>query len=198
MQHDLPFRLAMLAIFAGTMSIAIYHRLQAARSGERFDRRQEGLTLAVALRIAGLVLWLATFAWLAWPPLVSWAAVPLNPWIRWSGACLGGIGVVLTYATLTSLGKNLTDTVATRNEATLITRGPYRYVRHPFYVTAAVLMLAAAALSANLLIAVAGLVVIALLVLRTPLEEQKLIEKFGDDYRNYMMATGRFIPRLRS
>jgi protein-S-isoprenylcysteine O-methyltransferase Ste14 len=28
-------------------------------------------------------------------------------------------------------------------------------------------------------------------------EEQLLISHFGNDYRNYMMKTGRFIPKLR-
>ncbi len=198
MHHDVPFRLALLVMFAAAMSIGVYHRIQAAKSGEKFDRRQEGLWLAVTLRLAGLVLWLSAFAYLVWPPLVNWASVPLIPEIRWSGAFCGVAGVWLMYATLTSLGKNLTDTVATRADATLVTRGPYRYVRHPFYVTAALLMLAAGLLSANVLIVAAGLVVIVMLALRTPIEEQKLIEKFGDDYRSYMVTTGRFIPRFPS
>jgi protein-S-isoprenylcysteine O-methyltransferase Ste14 len=33
---------------------------------------------------------------------------------------------------------------------------------------------------------------------RTPKEEANLIEKFGDEYRDYMKRTGRFLPRLRS
>jgi len=198
MQQDVPFRLALLVMFAGAVSIGVYHRLQAAKTGEKFDRRQEGVWLAVMLRLAGLVLWLATFAYLVWPPAVGWASWPLPVWLRWSGAGFGFAGVALMYATLTSLGKNLTDTVSTRADATLVTRGPYRYVRHPFYVTAALLMLAATLLSANVLIAVSGLVVIVLLVLRTPLEEQKLIEKFGDDYRGYIATTGRFFPRIGS
>jgi protein-S-isoprenylcysteine O-methyltransferase Ste14 len=38
--------------------------------------------------------------------------------------------------------------------------------------------------------------VIALLAARTPREEEKLIEKFGDQYRAYMSRTGRFLPRI--
>lgn len=198
MQQDVPFRLALLLIFASTMSIGVYHRIQARRSGEQFDRRLEGVWLAVALRLTGAVTWLAAIAWIAWPPLVDWSSVELPPWARWIGVPMGAIGVALMYATLTNLGKNLTDTVSTRDAATLVTRGPYRYVRHPFYVTAALLMFAAALLSANLLIAGAGLAVIVLLVARIPREEQKLIEKFGDAYRSYMVTTGRFFPRLPS
>ncbi len=95
-----------------------------------------------------------------------------------------------------SLGKNLTDTVVTRSEATLVTNGPYRWVRHPFYVTAALLMASVTLLSANWLIGLSSFVVMALLIARTPNEERKLIEKFGDEYRKYIATTGRFIPRI--
>ena len=100
------------------------------------------------------------------------------------------------YWTLTSLGKNLTDTVVTRAAARLVTWGPYRWVRHPYYATAALLILAATLLSANALIGLFGLAVMVLLVLRTPLEERRLVERFGPSYRDYCLQTGRFLPRL--
>ena len=34
------------------------------------------------------------------------------------------------------------------------------------------------------------------ILMRTPLEEQMLIEAFGDDYRAYMKHTGRYFPRI--
>lgn len=77
-----------------------------------------------------------------------------------------------------------------------MTHGPYRWVRHPFYVTAAVLMASVTLLSANWLIGVSSFVVMALLIARTPNEERELIEKFGDEYRKYIATTGRFIPRI--
>jgi protein-S-isoprenylcysteine O-methyltransferase Ste14 len=100
------------------------------------------------------------------------------------------------YWTLSNLGKNLTDTVVTRAEATLVTDGPYRWVRHPFYVTAALLMASVTLLTANWLIGLSSIVVLALLAIRTPKEEQMLIERFGQQYRDYMAKTGRFIPRI--
>jgi len=51
--------------------------------------------------------------------------------------------------------------------------------------------------SAVLLAMVIG-IVLGLLAVRTPKEEQMLIEKFGDDYRDYMATTGRFVPKRRS
>jgi len=194
--NDEPFyRLALLAVFAGVTPIGVYHRRQAARSGERFSRRDEGLLLAVTLRLAGLILWLAAVAYLIWPRTIAWASVPLPESVRYSGIAFGLLGVGMMYWTLTNLGKNLTDTVATRREATLITRGPYAWVRHPFYITAAILIVAATLLSANLLIGITGAIVLLLLALRTPKEEEKLLEKFGESYREYCRTTGRFVPR---
>jgi protein-S-isoprenylcysteine O-methyltransferase Ste14 len=100
------------------------------------------------------------------------------------------------YWTLSSLGKNLTDTVVTRAEATLVTHGPYRWVRHPFYSTAALLMASVTVMTANRLVGLNSLVVLALLAVRTPKEEQMLIERFGQRYRDYMAKTGRFVPRM--
>jgi protein-S-isoprenylcysteine O-methyltransferase Ste14 len=185
----------MLVMFLGAMAIGVYHRWQA-RTSEKFDRRQEGVLVAVALRLAGLCIWAGALLYLIYPRAIHWAGVPLANWLRWSGAIFAAAGIGMMYWTLTNLGKNLTDTVETRREATLVTSGPYRYVRHPFYVAAALLMLAAALFSANWFIAASGLAVIALLAARTPKEEEKLVEKFGDEYRAYMARTGRFVPRF--
>jgi protein-S-isoprenylcysteine O-methyltransferase Ste14 len=51
-------------------------------------------------------------------------------------------------------------------------------------------------LTASLLICVGSLMVLSLLAIRTPKEERLLIERFGDEYRNYMKTTGKFIPRF--
>jgi protein-S-isoprenylcysteine O-methyltransferase Ste14 len=36
-----------------------------------------------------------------------------------------------------------------------------------------------------------------MIVVRTSIEEQVLIQRFGDEYLKYMRRTGRFLPRLR-
>jgi protein-S-isoprenylcysteine O-methyltransferase Ste14 len=37
-----------------------------------------------------------------------------------------------------------------------------------------------------------------ILMMRTPIEEQHLVDRFGDDYRQYMARTGRYLPSNRS
>jgi len=34
------------------------------------------------------------------------------------------------------------------------------------------------------------------LMARTPIEEAHLVERFGDEYRQYMQRTGRYFPKL--
>ena len=62
----------------------------------------------------------------------------------------------LLFWTFHSLGKNLTDTVVTRREHTLVTHGPYRWVRHPFYDVVLLWGLSMSLLTANWLMALLG------------------------------------------
>ena len=115
--------------------------------------------------------------------------------MRWLGAPLALGGAALFGATLRTLGPNLTDTVVTRKAHTLVTAGPYRWVRHPFYLSALLGGLGTALLSASLLILCATLLVYALLVLRTPIEERHLAERFGEPYEEYRRQVPAFWPR---
>lgn len=41
-----------------------------------------------------------------------------------------------------------------------------------------------------------SLLVLGMLAVRTPKEEQMLIDRFGQQYRDYMAKTGRFFPLI--
>jgi protein-S-isoprenylcysteine O-methyltransferase Ste14 len=195
MSNDHTFRLILLAGFVLVVPIGVWHRLRA-RTNEKLDRRQEGLFVLIALRLTGLAGMTGFIAYLINPACMAWAAVPLPAWLRWAGVGFGLIAGLLLVWTFRSLGRNLTDTVVTRKEHTLVITGPYRWVRHPLYTSAALATLANSLAAANWFFFVAGCLMLLLLVIRTRNEEQNLIARFGDDYRNYMQRTGRFVPRL--
>lgn len=195
MHDDQFFRLIMLAGFVILLPIGIFHRLKA-RTGEKLDRRQEGFFILVTLRLAGITGMLGVPAYLINPAWLAWAAMPLPNWLRWMGAGIGVIGELMFIWTLRNLGRNLTDTVVTRQHHTLVTTGPYRWIRHPFYTSAALLIPASFLVAANWFFLAIGLAVFLLLAIRTRKEEENLIARFGDSYRNYMQRTGRFVPRL--
>jgi protein-S-isoprenylcysteine O-methyltransferase Ste14 len=195
MSDDQLFRLILLAGFVIFMPIGIYHRLKA-RTGEKLDRRQEGLFILVTLRLVGLAGASGLIAYLINPAYMAWAAVPLPVWLRWTGVGFALIAGLLLVWMFRTLGRNLTDTVVTRKQHTLVTTGPYRWVRHPLYSSAALMILGNSLAAANWFFFVAGCLMFLLLVIRTRKEEENLIVRFGDDYRNYMQRTGRFVPRL--
>jgi protein-S-isoprenylcysteine O-methyltransferase Ste14 len=197
MASEFYFRLALGIVILLTTAVTGFHRLKA-KSGEKISRQKEGYLFAIILRSTGLILFIVTLAYLVSPASVQWAMVAMPIPIRWCGAVAGLFSSVLMYWTLSNLGKNLTDTVVTRANATLVTSGPYRWVRHPFYVTTTLVMFSVFLLTANWLIGVGCLAVLLMLAIRTPKEEQVLIERFGQQYLDYMATTGRFIPRIKS
>ncbi len=181
-----------IAVFA---PVGIYHRLRS-HTDERLDRLQEGWPILLGLRLLALIFTVGLGAFLIEPGWMAWASFPLPKWARWCGAGLGFAAGVLLVWTFRSLGHNLTDTVVTRRNATLITHGPYRWVRHPFYLTLAVGVIGTTLITANAFLAIVGSATFLVIAARTSIEEQKLIERFGSEYRDYMRQTGRFLPRI--
>ena len=198
MNQEDTFRAVLIVVYLVVLPIAIYHRIKSQATGERLDRRQEGLFMLATLRPVGLILWLGLIAYMVDPSWMAWSSVPLPAWLRWTGAGVCALAAGLLFWTFRSLGKNLTDTVVTRREHTLVTSGPYRWVRHPFYDSVVLLVLASSLIAANWFLFAAGGLFFLLAIVRTRTEEEKLLARFGDSYRAYMERTGRFLPRMRA
>lgn len=196
MTGDETVRLVLFLIGLVFIPPAMYYRLRSF-TRERLDRWQEGAFILFGLRLAALVMFIGGILWMSIPAWMSWASIPLPMWLRWVGLVLATIGGCLVVWTFHNLGKNLTDTVVTRQEHSLITSGPYRWVRHPFYLAGALAALGVCLATANWFLAVFGAVILIFLYCRTRIEEEKLVARFGDEYRNYMQRVGRFLPRLR-
>ena len=198
MTSESTFRITAAVLFAVAMAVGGYHRRKAAREGGAVSRREEPRAIFFSLRASGAVMMLLLLAWLLRPEWLRWAMMPMPHLLRWAGAALAAAGIVFVYFVFRTLGSNLTDTVGTRPNHTLVTGGPYRWVRHPFYVTGLLVSVGLALLTALWVLPVLTAVALPLLVLRTPIEEAKLIERFGDEYRAYVARTGRYLPRLRA
>jgi protein-S-isoprenylcysteine O-methyltransferase Ste14 len=196
MNHDHIFRVVLIVVSVLVLPIGIYHRLQSQATGESLDRRQEGLFILATLRPLGVVFWLGLVAWMIDPGWMAWSSTSLPIWLRWAGVAIVIVASGLVVWTFRCLGKNLTDTVVTRREHTLVRDGPYRWVRHPFYDSGALFVVAASLIAANWFLLVTGAVVVALLIVRTRTEEENLVARFGDSYRAYIARTGRFFPRM--
>ena len=197
MGDDRTFRIILAVGVLIFLPIAIYRRVKSQATGERLDRRQEGWVVLLTLRPLGIATMAAVIAFVISPPSMAWSSVPLPAWMRWTGVGIGAIAGLLLTWTLSHLGVNLTDTVVTRKQHTLVTSGPYAWVRHPFYTSTALAVGANSLATANWFVFTTGALVFALLVIRCRREEANLIARFGEDYRAYARRTGRFLPRFR-
>src|SRR5262249_4189673 len=144
----------------------------------------------------GLAGWISLLIYIIDPAWMAWSSVLLPVWLRWVGVGVMAVSGCLAIWTFRHLGKNITDTVVTRKEHSLVTTGPYRWVRHPFYVAAATGFIAVSLMTASWFVAITGGLVLILLIIRTRKEEENLLQRFGDEYRNYMKQTRRFVPRI--
>ncbi len=128
---------------------------------------------------------------LHWPPMPGL----LCGQARWAWG-LATLALAITAAYIHSLYPERHDEPG--DFPRLLTEGPYRYVRHPFY-TCFIGMSFTVALWAC---SVPGLAfAAAMLPLWNALaakEEEELLRHWGDEYRRFMESRGRFLPRLRS
>ncbi len=196
MQDDQLFRAILTCGLAVVLPLGIYYRVRSQASGEKLDRRREGLIILLTLRPLALASMIGLLTFVASPSRMAWSALPLPLWLRWMGVGVGVVAACLLIWTFRSLGTNLTDTVVTRKDHALVTSGPYRVVRHPFYVASTLAIAANALVTANWFIGLTGGLVVVLLVIRTATEEAQLTKRFGDAYVTYIKRTGRFLPRI--
>lgn len=191
------FRILAAMILITGMSISSYYRRKADReSGEKLSRKADGNALMTIIRLGGLVLWLSPFVYLINPAWMAWSKIGLPEAVRWAGVGLGILCAAGIYWLFSSIGTGITPVSATRKEHKLVTNGIYRWVRHPLYTFGSSLFLAFGMMADNWFIILLGVLAFIVMAIRTPKEEANLIQKFGDEYREYMKRTGRFLPKL--
>jgi protein-S-isoprenylcysteine O-methyltransferase Ste14 len=195
--NETVFRiLAALILFTGA-GISIYYRRKADReSGERVSRSVDGKAMMYVIKIFGLFLWFSPWVYLINPQWMAWSKMGLPDVLRWLGVLYGVLTVLGIYWLFSNIGSGITPTSATRRQHTLVTSGPYRWVRHPLYTAGTSLFIAFGLMADNWFIILLGILAFIAMAIRTPQEEANLIEKFGDEYRDYMKRTGAFLPKI--
>ncbi|MBU0766831.1 isoprenylcysteine carboxylmethyltransferase family protein [Patescibacteria group bacterium] len=94
------------------------------------------------------------------------------------------------------LGHNWANQIKIYNEHTLITDGPYHFVRHPLYASLIWMCFAGSMIYSNWLVAIFTLIVfIPMMIYRAKKEERMLTVRFNE-YQEYKEKTGMFLPRI--
>jgi protein-S-isoprenylcysteine O-methyltransferase Ste14 len=112
-------------------------------------------------------------------------------------------GLVIVFAGLAfsiwarfTLGSSWSAEPSIRHDHELILRGPYRLVRHPIYTGILTAMLGSA-LQLGLLRSLLGFIVcVAALLIKLSVEEQLMVQQFGNRYLEYSAQVRRLVPFL--
>jgi protein-S-isoprenylcysteine O-methyltransferase Ste14 len=181
------------------LSFALHRGYYVRKYGEEqntLKKREEGLASKIA-GMLGLLGFVAVLLYAIHPAWLSFASLPLPLWLSWAGVIMALLGFALLQWAQHTLGKNWSDTPRMIKEQSLITSGPYRFVRHPIYTAFLLILGSTLFISANWLIGLAWIGMTLLEVAsRIGFEENLMLEYFGDQYREYMKRTGRLLPKL--
>ncbi len=115
--------------------------------------------------------------------------------VAMSGLGIILIGMFIRFIAIFSLGKSFTVDISTQENQVLKTRGLFRFVRHPSYL-GGLISFVGLGLSFNNILSffVLMIPIVSAFLYRIKIEEQVLIDKFGDEYIEYMKNTKKLIP----
>jgi len=119
---------------------------------------------------------------------------PIYPFfISMSGLVFGFIGAAFSIWSLSYLKRSFGLRAAVRE---LVTRGPYKVVRHPLYFGEILHILGLAILSAKPVALALFIVAVMMQIVRARVEEKKFLNTLPE-YETYMRSTGFLWPRFK-
>ena len=193
--YEAQFKLALVALLLGDAGVRLYYQRGCRgfkRAVVKHERREKFLYYLVGMGLIPIFFYLLT----SW---INTFRLPFPAGIRWLGAGLIFAGDLLFIWSHKALGSNWSPILEIRKGHTLVTDGPYRFIRHPMYAAIFLIGIGVSLLSANWIVALSYMMPTASLYLvRVSDEEEMMIGQFGDEYREYMRRTGRLTPKLRT
>lgn len=146
------------------------------------------------VKLVKLMILVAIVAQTVLPDFLPISDEPLT--IRLVGVCIFTLGLMTAISARLQLGNNWSDIEDGKiaDEHAVVSRGIYRYIRHPIY-TGDILLLLGLELCLNSWLVLGLLLLVPVVAVQTIKEEQKLIRALPD-YADYMRRTKRFIPFL--
>lgn len=176
-----------LAVLTGLMTVAALFTKANLSSGEREDRGNRWVVIALgALCVASAVV----------PAYCDRIGFWTNGGeaVRWVGIALYAGGGLLRLWPVFVLGPRFSGVVAIQPGHKLVTGGIYRVIRHPSYLGLIVLMVGWGLAFRSVIGVLLALAMVPVLVARIEAEERLLAGQFGEEYEAFRRRTARLIP----
>lgn len=137
------------------------------------------------------------------PSWIMFLSIPLPDLFRLFMAGVSALSIPFVLWSYQTLGRNWVHALdpsqfLRKRDDKLVTTGPYKYVRNPNYLGSFKFIITLALVASNLLILIPALVLIAIIYMQIGKEEQMLLNRFGDKYREYMKRTPRMIQSSKN
>ena len=200
MADELIFRVLFIFLYGLFLIPRGYYRFVRPRQkkeepGET-DRASVGriqivLTLIILGGLISSVLYIVGLPWMDWFQILQYPIL-----LRVAGAILVLIMIPLLAWIHRELDRQYSAVLEIKSDHQLITTGPYERVRHPMYTVLILFFFGLSLVSANLIVIVFAVLLMLAFPFWIRVEEEKMIETFGEEYIEYMKRTGRFFPRI--
>lgn len=110
-----------------------------------------------------------------------------------------GLAVYLLFSwvqvwSFNSLGDSYSQDILIKKDHKLITKGPFRIIRHPQYLSQILFDLGGAAATLSFIVAPLAIIAIPFILMRAKIEEKLLAKHFGEEFTGYKKKSGFFIP----
>jgi protein-S-isoprenylcysteine O-methyltransferase Ste14 len=178
-----------LDIIVSVVSLAVVAQYSWALKAHFNSPKMPAGTVMISVVVAATTLLYIALLW----------AGPQPPAATLVGLILQGFSLWLFWAAIrASRAARLKMAFDVQNPHALVTEGPYRYLRHPFYTSYLIFWIGLAIATWSLL-ALPSLCVIAAIYVAAALGEERKFARTGmsDEYAAYRQRTGFFWPRLR-
>jgi len=158
------------------------------------DIKEKGKSLDVAILIAGGIIWFSAFAVSVLDFIIIQGMDYRFDLVSLTGLILGLVGFAIRTQARRTLGKSWSPVVRILPEQKLITNGIYRHVRHPGYLGEVLAYFLVPVFFHSLYGFLITIFLIPLILYRIKIEEHMLIEKFGEEYREYAQNSKKLVP----
>ena len=191
---DSVFKLIYFILFVLITIVRTAHTTKYRKLEIEDDRKS--LIDVIMLALAGIAM-LLPLVYLFFP-FFDFADYYLPPWIGWLGVILFVSAIWMLWRSHVELGRNWTPTLGIRSDHQLVTDGIFKYMRHPMYAAHILWGIATVLMLHNWIAGCSMLFVFFIQYsLRVDIEEQMMLERFGEPYQSYMQRTGRIFPRFK-
>jgi protein-S-isoprenylcysteine O-methyltransferase Ste14 len=120
--------------------------------------------------------------------------IPIGAAGRWIGFALGATGLLTIFWSGIALGRQYSPEVTVQEGHRLITRGAYRYIRHPRYLGGIIMGIGLSALFRSWVGLVLAAIFAGVVLFRIADEERLMAQEFTEEWDRYCARSWRLIP----